>query len=267
VERPFAGLPGEADWVAMREIVPAATVPLTLAESWAGRSATLSTVLPLAWPAMVRNDGEVFVGLQVHSGSGDVSRDIAAALIRALEADAGTPIAPQGLPGPGPRLQDVLDLEAPFVVEVRDGFDFWVEGMDTGDAETRASMDRANAAVMPTERLESVTAAYTARLPDKSHLRWVLPDPEEALLDAMARLRVAGGLGLGEDTRYVGAFRAHGLVVPVWDLPAETYAASLEEAAAAWRTRLDEALALDGPLTGEERRARNGLVSRQLTLR
>ena len=251
----------------MREIVPAATVPLTLAGSWAGRTATLSTVLPLAWPAMVRNDGEVFVGLQVHSGSGDVSRDIAAALIRALEAEAGTPIAPQGLPGPGPRLQDVLDLEAPFVVEVRDGFDFWVEGMDTGDAETRASMDRANAAVMPTERLESVEAAYTARLPDKSHLRWVLPVPEERLLDALARLRVAGTLGLGEDTRYVGAFRAHGLVVPVWDLPAQTYAATLEEPAAAWRTRLDEALAVGAPLTDEERRARNGLVSRQLTLR
>ncbi|HTY72620.1 MAG TPA: DUF5926 family protein [Actinomycetes bacterium] len=275
VERPFEGLPGETDWVALREIVPAATAPLHLAGDLAGRTATLSTVLPLAWPAMVRTDGQVFVGLQVHSGSGDVSRDVAAALLRALDAEPGTPIAPQGLPGPGPRLQDVLDLGAALLVEVRGGFDFWLEGMPTEDAEggrsvdaeTRASMDRANAAVVPTERLTSVEAAYLARMAERSHLRWVLPDPEEALLDALARLKVAGGLDLGPDGRYVGAFRAHGLVVPVWDLPAQTYAEAVEQPALDWRARLDDALAAAGPLTDEQRRARGGLVSRQLTLR
>jgi Family of unknown function (DUF5926)/SEC-C motif len=267
VERPFEGLPGEADWVALREIVPAATVPLTLTAPWVGRTATLSTVLPLAWPALVRTDGEVYVGLQVRSGSGDASRDVAAALIRALEAEPGSPIEPIGLPAPGPRLQDVLDLAAPFVVQVRDGFDFWIEGVEDVDAETRGSMDRANAAVVPTERLTSVEAAYVARLSERAHLRWVLTEPEELLLDALARLRVAGGLGLGEGTKYVGAFRAHGLVVPVWDLPVDTHAAALEEPAAAWRARLDEALTSGGPLSAEERRARSGLVSRQLTLR
>src|SRR4051794_41359082 len=30
VTRPFEGLPGECDWVALREVVPAATAPLTL---------------------------------------------------------------------------------------------------------------------------------------------------------------------------------------------------------------------------------------------
>jgi Family of unknown function (DUF5926)/SEC-C motif len=267
VERPFAGLPGEADWVALREIVPAATVPLTLAGAWADRRVTLSTVLPLAWPALVRADGEVYVGLQVTSGSGDVSRDVAAALLRALDADPGTPIAPIGLAGPGPRLQDVVDLDAPFVVQVRDSFDFWIEGIEEVPAEQRASMERANAAVVPTDRLTSVDAAYVARLTDRAHLRWVLTEPEELLLDALARMRVATGLGLGEGTKYVGAFRAHGLVVPVWDLPTGTLGDSLEEPAAAWRTRLDAALALDAPLTDDERRARSGLVSRQLTLR
>jgi Family of unknown function (DUF5926)/SEC-C motif len=267
VERPFAGLPGEADWVALREIVPAATVPLTLVDPWSERTATLSTVLPLAWPALVRTDGEVYVGLQVTSASGDASRDVASALVRALEAEPGTPVSSLGPAGPGPRLQDVLDLDAAFTVQVRDGFDYWIEGIEAVDAETRASMDRANAAVVPTERLTSVEAAYVARLTERAHLRWVLTEPEEALLDALARLRVAGGLGLGEGTKYVGAFRAHGLVVPVWDLPAGTRSAFLEEPAAAWRSRLDEALTLDAPLTDEERRARSGLVSRQLTLR
>jgi hypothetical protein len=44
-------------------------------------------------------------------------------------------------------------------------------------------------------------------------------------------------------------------------------AAALEEPVTALRARLDEELAAPRPLTGEERRARAGLLSRQLTLR
>lgn len=33
VQRPFEGLPSEGDWVALRELVPAATVELNLKES------------------------------------------------------------------------------------------------------------------------------------------------------------------------------------------------------------------------------------------
>ncbi len=267
VERPFAGLTGEADWVALREIVPAATAQLTPVGAWAGRKVTLATVLPLAWPALVRTDGEVYVGLQVRGGSGDASRDIAAALTRALEAEPGTPIEPAGLPGAGPRLQDLLDPQAPFEVSVKDGFDFWIEGIDEIDSETRGSMERANAAVVPTDRLTSVEAAYVARLPERSHLRWVLTQPEDSLLDAFARMRVAGDLGLGEGTKYIGAFRAHGLVVPVWDLPIGATGEAFDEPAAAWQSRLEAALEVDVPLNDEERRARSGLVSRQLTLR
>ena len=39
VARTFAGLPGECDWVALREIVPAATAPLTLADGSAATAA------------------------------------------------------------------------------------------------------------------------------------------------------------------------------------------------------------------------------------
>ena len=60
VRRPFQGLEGECDWVALREIVPSATASLTLAPEYAdalgGRPLTLATVLPLAWPALVRTD-------------------------------------------------------------------------------------------------------------------------------------------------------------------------------------------------------------------
>jgi hypothetical protein len=102
---------------------------------------------------------------------------------------------------------------------------------------------------------------------ERSHLRWVLPEDEDAALDALARLAAGGGLTIGPDTRYVGAFRAHGLLVPVWDLPPDREAAALEEPVAALRARLDEALSSSGPLSAEERRARAGLTSRQITLR
>jgi hypothetical protein len=102
---------------------------------------------------------------------------------------------------------------------------------------------------------------------ERAHLRWVLPEDEDAVLNALARIAADTGLGIGPDTRYVGAFRAHGLLVPVWDLPSEREAADIEEPVAVLRTRLDEALAVTDPLTADERRTRAGLMSRQLTLR
>jgi hypothetical protein len=251
--------------VALREVVPAATAPLRL-RAEPDREVTLSTVLPLAWPAMVRPDGRVFLGLQVPTRSGDVSRDLAAALQAALETRPGNPVQPVGLAGPGARLQDLLD-DAPLDITVHAGFDYWLEETESVDDDVRASMERANATVVPTVRLTGVQSAYWCRMKERTHLRWVLPEDEDAVLNALARIAADGGLGIGDDTRYVGAFRAHGLLVPVWDLPADTEAASLEEPVAALRARLDEVLAAPRPLEPAERRARAGLLSRQLTLR
>jgi hypothetical protein len=263
VARLFAGRADEPDLVALREVVPAATAPLRLAD---GRTATLATVLPMAWPAMKRSDGEVLVGLQVPGRSGDVSRDVAQALLRALDAEPGTPISGLDRDDSGPALQDVLD-PAPIEVTVRDGFEFWVEGVTDVSGDVADAMERANAAIVPTARLTSVVAAYWCRMKERSHLRWALPEDEDPLLDAMARLAAAHALGLGEGTRYVGSFRAHGLLVPVWDLPVDLPAADVETPAAVLRERLDTELAAPRPLTDEEKRARSGLLSRQLTLR
>jgi len=264
VARPFAGLPGETDWVALREIVPAATAPLRLRSS--DVPVTLATVLPARWPGMVTGDGRRFLGLQVASRSGDASRDLAHVLDQLLDADPGSTVAPVGLPGPGPRLQDLLD-DAPLEVTLRQGFDYWVEGADDDTGDLAGAMERANASVVPTAAVPGVTSAYWCRMKERSHLRWVLPEDEDPLLDALARLSVRGGLSLGESTRYVGSFRAHGLLVPVWDLPLATEADELAAPAAAFRARLDEALAESGPLPDEARRARAGLLNRQLTLR
>jgi hypothetical protein len=264
VSRPFAGRPDETEWVALREIVPAATAPLALKGS--DVPVTLSTVLPLAWPGMVTLEGRRLLGVQVATRSGDASRDLAFVLEQVLTAEPGTSISPTELPGPGPRLQDLLD-DAPLTVTVHAGFDYWLEGAEDADGEIHASMERANTSVVPTAKLESVQSAYWCRMRERAHLRWVLPEDEEPLLDALARLAVDGGLGLGEGTRYVGSFRAHGLLVPVWDLPVDTEADAVEAPAAAFRERLSAALAQTAPLPADARRARAGLLSRQLTLR
>lgn len=231
------------------------------------RVVTLSTVLPLAWPAMVRADGKVFLGLQVGARSGDASRDLGWALSLALESTPGAAITPAGLPpADAPRLQDLLADDV-LQTTLHEGFDYWVEGASDPDGEVAASIERANASIVPTARLTSVESAYWCRMRERSHLRWVLPTDEEPTLDALARLAVDGGLGLGEGTRYVGSFRAHGLLCPVWDLPVDLPAEAVEEPAAALRARLDAALAVTDPLTPDARRARAGLLSRQLTLR
>ena len=267
VTRPFEGLPGEADWVALRELVPAATAVLT---TTAGRSVTLASVLPGGAPALVRATGEILLGVQLPTSSDDVSRDLGTALAAALEAPPGAPVdpGPIGAAGSaGPRLQELLDLTAPLDVTVRDDFAFWLEGTDAGPA-AMAGLEQANELVLPTVRLAGLDAAYWVRpSADRAHVRWVRPEPEELLLDALARLSAAEQLTLGEGTRYAGAFRAHGLVVPVWDVPAETPAEEWAGPAAGLQSRLESVLGSSEPLTADERRARAGLLSRQITLR
>lgn len=109
------------------------------------------------------------------------------------------------------------------------GFEFWVPDPENATPDVTASLERANAAAIPTVRLQGVDAAYWCETPDKNHLRWVMPHEEERLLDALARLHAAGRSSLGEGTRLVGSFRAHGLTVPVWDLPSEVTAQDIEK--------------------------------------
>ena len=268
VTRPFEGLPGECDWVAMREIVPAATATVKIAAEFGGGEVTVATVLPMAWPALHRADGMVLVGLQTSGSSGgDASRSLADVLLKAREIEPGSPVSLGGLPGPGPRLQDVLDLTSDFEVTLHEGFDFWFPGDQELTPEVRDSLEQANNSAIPTKRLTSVSAAYWCQIGVRRHLRWVLPDDETEVLDGLARLHAAGNSALMPGTRYVGSFRANGLIVPVWDLAAETEADELEAPVAEFEQRLRTAMALTTPLTADERRAKAGVVNRQLTLR
>lgn len=270
VARPFAGLTDEPEWVALRELVPAASAAVRLAPEveaeFGPREVIVATVLPMAWPAMHRSDGTIFIGLQRHIQSGDVSRDLAAALLSALRTPAGHTVAVPALPGPGPRLQDVL-VNTEISVNLHEGFDFWLTADAGDDPNVKASLERANESIYPTVRLAAAPAAYWCQVPDKAHVRWVLPDDEDPALDALARLAAADTIRLGEGTRFAGMFRAHGLLVPVWDLPVATPAADWEAPIAEFAKRYAEALTVEGPLTSAERRSRQGLLGRQLTLR
>lgn len=274
VTRPFEGLAGECDLIALREFVPSATAVLPLAGE-SGREVTLATVLPMAWTAMVREDGSALVGMQVQTSSVDLSRDLARAIEWTLSAEPGAVLPALGADdGAGTsRLQNLLCAGEPLAVTLYEDFAWWTPDGQEPSGDVKLSLERANAAMLPTERIDApgVEAAYwTVFRGGKAHLRWVRPEPEEQLLVALARIGASNGLGLGEGSRYAGSLRAHGLLVPVWDLDVDRHAREWHEPAAQFATRLSEALASElsaVSLTDAERRALQGLRARQLTLR
>lgn len=268
--RPFAGLIDEPEWIALRELVPAASAPLRLApdlvERYGEVALTLASVLPMAMPALRKPDGRIFLGLQRHVQSGDFSRDLAVALISALDSEPGEAVSIPPVPGIGPRLQDLL-VDSPLEITLHSGFDFWLDEGATDDPEVAASLERANSSLYPTTRLAAAKACYWTRVPDKAHVRWVLPEDEDTALNALARLSAGGELLLGAETRFAGMFRASGLLVPVWDVPRGADAAEWEAPVADLAKRYADLLAVTEPLTSAERRARQGLLGRQVTLR
>ena len=266
VSRPFEGLASECDIIALRELVPSATAPLTLLEE--GPPVTLCSLLPGAAPALVRENGEIWLGLQVQHNFGDPSRDLGAVLVKAMAAAAAGETGIVGLtetPGPGPRLQDLVSA-ARLDITVHDGYGFWIAEADR-TPETEAALEQANNSALPTSRLGSVEAAYWTSVGTKEHLRWVMPEPEDDLLDALARLHNARQDSIAEGSRLVGMFRAHGVLAPVWDLPVGTGADVLEEPVRSFHADLQAALADSTALSAQERSARAGLANRQVTIR
>ena len=277
VSRPFEGLEGESEWVAMREILPAASAPVTLTvpegTTVSGREVpagehevTLVTVLPAAMPAIHRDNGEVLVALQSRTSSGDASRDVVAAAFTALASEAGTSVnSVRPATTDTPRLQDVLADGQQLDVEVHEDFGFWL-GEDASE-EMTAALEQMNESAVPMARVEGVPTAFWCHMSGRSYIRWILGEDEDTALQALARLQAAHEHTLGEGTDLIGAFRACGVLVPVLEVPADSTAEDHAEALTALQERYAAALGQDAPLTEPERRARNALVSRQVTLR
>lgn len=266
VLRPFEGLPGEVDLIAMREIVPAATALVKLTKEFGGAEVLLVTVLPLDRPAMRRKDGVLMAAMHRTSTSGDASRDIAAAILASEDLEPGDLLPVQGALEPGPRLQDILDTSVPWKVTVHEGYDFWLPEGER-DTEVQAALEEANTGIFPTVKLESVEGAYWCRMGAREYLRWGQPVDEEVLLDALARLQAKRESALEEGTKLLGAFRAGGLMIPVWEMVPGTEAEEIEKPTKAFAPVLAAAIADTTPLNADERRARAGLVSRQVTIR
>ena len=277
VARPFEGLADEADWVAMREILPAATATVTVVvpegtqvdgrDVPAGeREVTVVTVLPAAMPAVHRDTGEVLVALQSRTSSGDASRDVAQAILTALASEPGSSInAVRPAIADTPRLHDLLADGQRLQVQVHDDFGFWLGPEAT--EEQRAALEQMNESAVPMARVEGAPSAFWCRMSGRSYVRWILGEDEDTALEALSRLAAAGEQTFGDDTELLGAFRACGLLVPVIEVPADSAADDHAAALGELQGRYEKALAVDADLTPEERRARNGLVSRQVTLR
>ena len=278
--RPFQGLAAECDLVALREFVPSGYAPLPLSpagtELAGERTAHIASVLPGAAAALVRPDGSVLVGMQTQTRSGDLSADLGRALAWGLAAEPGEMLPVAGTAaGESPvRLQELLVADEPLEVTVHKDFAWWLpdgSSVEGQSPEMAAALEHANNAIMPTEIVkgDGVRGAYWVDAGDKAHLRWLRPEPEERLLAALSRLSAAERLDLGEGSRFVGSFRAHGLLAPVWDLDREMHAKEWTEPVEAFAVRLAETLdGLDAtPITDAERRARDSIAGRLVTLR
>lgn len=251
----------------MRQLIPAATISARTTAALGSEAVSLATILPMNWPAIRRSDGSVVVGLQASVPGGDLSRAFGQAIVQALALEPGSPVPTVALEDDSPRLQDVLDLDGDFAIEVHDSFEFWVDPEADRTAEVEASLREANEKIMPTRPVAGLAHAYWVDAGPKEHLRWVLDADEDRVVDAVARLHARRESGIGEGTKYVGSFRAEGLTIPVWDLPSGFGAEGVEGQAEAFSARFLEALETTEPLTVMERRARGGIVARQVTLR
>lgn len=285
--RPLAGLKAECDLVAMRAFIASATADVPYAANFsAAHEADFATILPGAVAADVRRrDAAVFgekgaavgdadgsvtqgvVGLQTNPEPADLAGSLASALVWAASAAVGDSY--DGTPSEL-ALTEILDADADLDIVVHTDFGWWFAADAEVSPELSMMLERANETILPTARLRpksGVGAPWWVDAGDKAHLRWVRPEDETVLMNALARVHAAGHLTLGEGSRFAGSFRTHGLIVPVFDLDVEAHHEEWIDGVDEFDARLTEALADDSELTAAERSSRAGIIGRQVTLR
>lgn len=264
--RPFAGLDAEADLVALREFVPSATVPVDVVG--ADRDIRLASLLPGGAAALTRADGAALVGLQTRERTNDAAADLARALVWAKDAGPGQ-ILETAVAGDAPALADVLTAVRLDELEVHQDFNWWLGEDAERNPMVEQSLAAANDAVLPSYHVDVDVpgAVWWVDPGERAHIRWIRCEDEAPLLDALARIHAADHLTLGEGSKFAGVFRGDGVLVPVWDLdrtrPHNDWAGPVSD----FQDRLEKALAATEPLTADERRSRQTIVSRQVTIR
>ncbi|OKL50453.1 DUF5926 family protein [Boudabousia marimammalium] len=265
VARPFEGLAFENQLVALRDFVPSGYVKVTTKPEYGSRELLLVSYLPEGTPGIMRADGVPMVAVRTTANSRDLSHDLGAAAVAVLKLEDGSALSGFDVRDPGPRLDEVVDTES-FEFHMSPNFDFWVEPAKLEDEDVKSALDHTAEETIPTEIVPGTESAFWCRM-NHDFVRWIRNEPENRVLDALARLKVRGEAHLGEDTRFIGAFRTCGLIVPVFEMAERTAAADLADAAAQLEKKLVAEIDNRDELTDDERRARAGLVSRQVSLR
>lgn len=268
--RPFGNLDAEADLVALREFAPSVTVPAKVIG--AKRPIFLCTVLPGGIAALTRataEGGAAYVAMQTRQRSNDAAADLARALEWARNAGDGEQLdgAVDGLDGGS--LDAILDGIELGDMAVHQDFEWWIpEGVERTPL-VQQNLAAANDTIMPSYRIDPDVpgAVWWIDPGERAHIRWIRREDEGPLLDALARVHAADNLTMGEGTKFAGVFRANGVLVPVWDLdntkPHDSWNDAIEDAG----RRIDAAMKSDEPLTAAERKSRETIVSRQVTIR
>lgn len=268
--RPFAGIDQEADLVALREFAPSVTVPAKVAG--AKRPIHLCTVLPGGIAALTRataEGGAAYVAMQTNRRSNDAAADLARALEWARNADDGAQLDAAIDGTDGGALSDILEGIVMDDLVVHQDFEWWIPESIERTPMVEQNIAAANDTIMPSYRLDPDVpgAVWWIDPGERAHIRWIRLEDEGPLLDALARVHAADNLTMGEGTKFAGVFRADGVLVPVWDLdntrPHDSWNEVIEDAA----RRIDEAMKSDEPLTAAERKSRETIVSRQVTIR
>ncbi|MEJ5920279.1 DUF5926 family protein [Corynebacterium sp. H78] len=267
--RPFEGFAAEADLVALREFAPSVVVPVKVTDS--DRNIFLCTVLPGGIAALTREDKDgvtAFVAMQTQARSNDAAADLARALLWARDAEPGQQLT-GATDGEAVELSGLLAGVSPDDIVVHQDFEWWLpEGIERTQL-VEQNLRVANDSLLPSYRLDIDVAGAVWWIDpgERAHIRWVRLEKEAELLDALARVHAADHLTMGEGTKFAGVFRADGVLVPVWDLdntkPYDSWNAAIADA----DKRIKDALAVTEPLTAEERKSRETIVSRQVTLR
>lgn len=267
--RPYAGLAMEPDLIALQEFVPSAVAQVEVN----GTPVELVTVLPGAGAALVRPEdqgAQRLVALQVQSHSHNPGRDLAYALSWVLDAEPGESLQSTVADGSQPELASLLDASSTLTIEEHSDFNWWFPEGAAVPPEIRQALSRANDAVLPSEKIQvDLPGSIWWVNPGggKAHIRWVRPEDNEAqMLTVLARIAAAGELHLGEGTRFAGAFRTHGVVVPVWDLDPSVDAASYADALTTLNAKIEAEYTNDAQLSADERKQLDNIKSRQVTI-
>lgn len=268
VARPFEGLSREVELVAMREIIPCATMTARTNTDHGSVDFDFVTALPDGRGAMVRGDGRILVALQTRSNSGDLSHDAGAALLNAISAkqNGNEGLVDFDVRDPSERLQDILDPDSLGEMVLEENFAFWLNPDEEWDEATRRALEENHNEIIPTVKVEGVEGMYWCEM-NRNFVRYLSDVEESPLFDALARVQAAGKANLGEGSRFIGAFRTCGIAIPVFELAEGVRAEDIEKEAGLLEKAIAAALKTKEPLTPEERRARQGMVSRQVTIR